>query len=106
VMETPYQTIPDQIDTPHAFKGGGTMKPANAGLTYLQAFEKEHGVVPVEVMENVAKLAQQQKIELSGQSGGSFTLPMSGRTIERPAGFTGGGAAEAPAAPGDQSDND
>ena len=106
VMRSPYEVIPDQIDTPRAFKGGGTMKPANAGLTYLQAFEKEHGVVPVEVMENVRKLAQQQQIELSGQSGGSFTLPMSGKTIERPAGFTGGGAAEAPEPPGDQSDND
>jgi hypothetical protein len=72
----------------------------NAGMTYMEAFEAEHGYVPGTVIGTVRSLAQQQARESSQQSSG-FKLP-SGRMYQPGFEPSGGGAD----AGSDESDED
>lgn len=75
VTATPYEKVPS------GYK--------NAGMTYIEAFEAEHGYVPSQIVGNVGRLSQQQQQQSASQSS-SIKLP-SGRVLNVPAGMTLGG---------------
>jgi hypothetical protein len=73
----------------------------NGGMTYMEAFEAEHGYVPASVQATVHQLAQQSAQQNQSQQNG-FKLP-SGRVFNPGPNFQGGGAG---GAGGDDNDED
>jgi hypothetical protein len=79
---------------------------ANAGMTYAEAYEQEHGFLPGEFLGTVNKLAQRQ----SSSQSSSVRLP-SGRIYNPPAGGGQGGegpdaGGPAPPEPGDEAEGE
>ena len=83
----------------------------NGGMTYAEAFEKEHGYIPSDLLGSVNRLSQQQPQSQSQST--SIKLP-SGRVFNVPAGVTlggggsaggGGGGADTSASAQDQQDD-
>jgi hypothetical protein len=87
VRTNPNAVIPDTIEVPKAFKGGGTVRPANAGMTYSQAFEREHGYLPQEAWDAMTKSNAATARSQSGRDEAVGTMPYGGATVYRPSDF-------------------
>jgi hypothetical protein len=83
---SPYETVPAGY--------------ANGGMTYAQAFEKQHGYLPADLAGHISRLSAQQ--QPSGQNI-SIKLP-SGRVVQLPPGAGAAGSGMSASADSDYQD--